>query len=321
MCMRSSGCDNSARMERLLAYEGPAVHVDHAHRAPAPTSWSSREKAVSEATAKCNAYNRELEDEVRTLQRQLAAEKDQVERERQHKQAAKKKHEWAVDEMTKEADGRMKAEAALQAKEEELARSRRTHKAAINRLADETVDDEAEKRRLEAEVERLELRLAEAAELIDQLAAAAGMPKAAPAPEAVPAPKPAPPKPSVKDKERGELTRRIQREEQYVNDWPSREGRSELLTLLSKRRDELDATPDDAYKYTSETAKFDKLDETAKAKAKELWRNYRNEDMRQGYNQMGGGHGAFAGGANALYKLERLYLYVLYGGWPLPEKL
>ena len=30
-------------MERLLAYGGPVVHVDHSHRAPAPTSWSCRE--------------------------------------------------------------------------------------------------------------------------------------------------------------------------------------------------------------------------------------------------------------------------------------
>ena len=280
-------------MERLLAYEGPVVHVDHAHRAPAPTSWSSREKAVSEATAKCNAYNRELEDEVRTLQRQLAAEKDQVERERQLKKAAREKHEWAVDEMTKEADGRMKAEAALQAKEEELARSRRTHKAAINRLADETVDDEAEKRRLEAEVERLELRLAEAAELIDQLAPA-------PAPKAAAAL-------VGKDAERNRLRDSIRREGQYIKDTTRhylQDPTTLLLDLLERKLEDLNAMPDEDYKgMSTDQDLYKKLGAAASAKYDELVAAQQaarsaNPDVPD----------------RAFYKYARPWLYVLYGG-------
>lgn len=77
-------------MERLLAYEGPVVHVDHAHRAPAPT-------AGFESRASCE---------------------EKVAEERQHKENAQEKHKWAVGEWSKEAGGRMEAEEALERCEE-----------------------------------------------------------------------------------------------------------------------------------------------------------------------------------------------------------
>lgn len=101
-------------MERLLAYEGPVVHVDHAHRAPAPTSFSTRE--VAEERKECNRHLQKVHDDY---------------------------------------------EAKLLAKDDELAKSRRTKQAAINRLAEEVSEDEAERRRLEAEVTELTDKLAE----------------------------------------------------------------------------------------------------------------------------------------------------------------
>ena len=57
-------------MERLLAYEGPVVHVDHAHRAPAPTSWSNREE-IEKERQECDHTVAELHNNYT-----LAAERD-----------------------------------------------------------------------------------------------------------------------------------------------------------------------------------------------------------------------------------------------------
>jgi len=91
-------------MERLLAYEGPVVHVDHAHRAPARATgleWRST-----------------CEKKVLDQRKELHDKDDELQWERQHKETAKKKHEWAVKEMAKEAGGRMQAEAALEKSEQ-----------------------------------------------------------------------------------------------------------------------------------------------------------------------------------------------------------
>jgi chromosome segregation ATPase len=106
-------------MERLLAYEGPVVHVDHAHRAPAPTSFSTRE--VAEERKECNRHIQKIHDDhkantaweknrIKELQQQLLDKDDALLRERRHKEMAKVKHEEMVKQMVEAEDGRMKAE-------------------------------------------------------------------------------------------------------------------------------------------------------------------------------------------------------------------
>ena len=80
-------------MERLLAYEGPVVHVDHAHRAPARATGLEWRSTCEENVKSCE---------------------EKVERERRHKEMAKDKHREMVDQMAKEAAGRQEAEEALE---------------------------------------------------------------------------------------------------------------------------------------------------------------------------------------------------------------
>jgi len=137
-------------MERLLAYEGPVVHVDHSHRAPAPTGGTRedavpQEDAVARERKECNEHLQKVHDDheantaweknrIVELQKALldkekafrdasayndrvearhAKEVEELERklqeERQHKETAQKKHEWAVKEMAKEEADRMQA--------------------------------------------------------------------------------------------------------------------------------------------------------------------------------------------------------------------
>lgn len=105
-------------MERLLAYEGPVVHVDHGHRAPAPTSFSTRE--VAEERKECNRHLQKVHDDheantaweknrIVELQQALLDKDKQLQEERRHKETAQRKHEWAVKEMAKEEADRVKA--------------------------------------------------------------------------------------------------------------------------------------------------------------------------------------------------------------------
>ena len=163
-------------MERLLAYEGPVVHVDHSHRAPAPTGleWRDCDEELKKEKRECNEHiqgvhanytNKQqwMENRIVELKQALLDKNNKLQEERQHKETAQKKHKAVSEMLVNEEDVRMKAqealarcEEALQAKEQELARARETKQAAINRLADDLSDEGAENRKLAAEVAALE---------------------------------------------------------------------------------------------------------------------------------------------------------------------
>ena len=291
-------------MERLLAYEGPVVHVDHSHRAPAPTA-GTREDAAEE----CKRQLAEERQHKETALRELVAE-------RQHKETARRKHKWAVDEMTKEEKARVKAEEALDAKEEELKKARflilqlteseRSRHTLINQYQKENVD-------LREKVEHQAARIRELVQA--PKAQAAARPKPAPAPKAAPDTMPMPawdPEPSDEEKERKELSTRVSDEMNYLK--AKNRTTSELLTLLQYKQQELPPFP--GYMFSDDSKKMRMLDEDRKQLAKELWQAFGDETKRQ-YMNNGGQSMAPAQEAasqQALYEVKRKYLYVLYGG-------
>ena len=88
-------------MERLLAYEGPVVHVDHSHRAPAPTSWSNREeieeekrecaKHINKVHADCKNQSSWKDKRIEELQAQVVAKDDELVKSRDSKQRSIRK--------------------------------------------------------------------------------------------------------------------------------------------------------------------------------------------------------------------------------------
>ena len=111
-------------MERLLAYEGPVVHVDHSHRAPAPTSLSNREEV--EALKGVEASKEALEKEKRECNKHINELHDYY----------KGQSSWKDKRIAE-------LQAQVVAKDNELVKSRNSKKRSVRELMDQTIANEA----------------------------------------------------------------------------------------------------------------------------------------------------------------------------------
>ena len=111
-------------MERLLAYEGPVVHVDHAHRAPA---WTAGKRECEEK----REYDRKLLEQRNELQDYYKGQSSWKDK--------------RIEEL----------QAQVVAKDDERVKSRKMYKAHIQKLMDETIEDEAAKREMEQQIQEL----------------------------------------------------------------------------------------------------------------------------------------------------------------------
>ena len=223
-------------MERLLAYEGPVVHVDHSHRAPA--------RATGLEMRDCDE---EVARERRDCGLRLAARE--------------KKHKEAVEEALE------KCEEALKAKEAELVKARfqitqlteseRSRNIIINKYSDEVTA-------LKDKVENQAARIRELVEENEALKAqAAALSKPAPAPKAAPAPKPvpAPRKPVIPWKAQ-ELIRDIAK---YKKAYSDDEDMVALVDEVTKKLETGEFTPTEYFTMPGlEQKYYDKVEELKK---------------------------------------------------------
>ena len=324
-------------MERLLAYEGPVVHVDHGHRAPAPTSFSTRE--VAEERKECNRHIQKIHDDhkantaweknrIKELQQQLLDKDDALLRERRHKEMAKVKHEEMVKQMVEAEDGRMKAEEdcdhtvaelhnkytraaegdademvklqrALKAQEEELARDR----VLIAQLT------ESERTRSEgigmyqrealALNDKLEHQAARIRELVEENEALKA--QAAAPPKPTPAPKAAPRGPIIPWKAQ-ELIRDIAKYKQRFPD-------DDMAAIVAEATEKLETgkfTPTEYYTMPG-------LEQKYYDKASEI-REKMNKLQETDVERVDYGAGVVFESTPRLKKLERDYAFVRLGG-------
>ena len=143
-------------MERLLAYEGPVVHVDHGHRAPARATgleWRDCDEEVA------------LEKGLKKIEQdKLAYTMTELAKEKRHKEMAKDKHREMVDQMAKEASGRMEAEEAL-ARERQAFRDASAYQERVQARHEKEVEE------LEATVKVRDQELKRASDLIGEMKA------------------------------------------------------------------------------------------------------------------------------------------------------
>lgn len=196
-------------------------------------------------------------------------------------------------------------ERKLAAKDEELAQARneirnvRLELQELTLLKDKMWND---KQRLLGENRELRGWVKQLDDMYEKLERkSASLQGAASAPEAAPTP-------FRKDKERKELELQIRFEKEFIEN-PARSYSPApsmlLLNLLKRRLEELNETPNNDYKYSSNEEKLEKLSPAASAKYYELI-NAMNLETNKLENRDLPSH--------TFYVFQRPYLYVLYGG-------